>query len=275
MEKLELSDRNLLGSKWPLVFSGVLLVLLLSYYLNLRHHDVFARTTLGVVYGILGLAAMLFLSAYSIRKRIYSHRLGPLRSWLQAHIYMGIITVLFITLHTGLRISGTFSGLLFLLFLCVVISGTVGALIYNAVSLSLSKYGRNIPSADEASARFEKYLKDADGVASRCSDEFKKIYNAKIRPLFRVEGTKWSYLFREESRIMKDARDAFEEFKDLMPAGVDSDLDILCSIKLAKERLTYRWAKLGVLRVWLNLHVPLTAAMLSAAVIHILSIRYY
>ena len=52
-------------------------------------------------FGIIGSAMMLFMLAYSLRKRIrIFRRLGRLNHWLDVHIYFGVMGPLLVILHT-------------------------------------------------------------------------------------------------------------------------------------------------------------------------------
>jgi len=264
-----------LRSKWPLLFSAVLTLIFVSYYFYTQCTDPSDRATFKLVYGILGITAVFFLSLYIIRKNIYRYRLGSTQTWLQAHIYIGIISLVLIFVHSGFNITGTFSIFLLVLFLLVIISGIIGSLIYNITPLSLTKYGRDVKPKDEVVNIMENYLKEADRLVSNTSDEFREIYQKRIRPFFQSKRTKWGYLFMEEKELIDKRRKMVESCKNMVPGQDIYDLNILSSILVEKAKLSFMWAKTKMQGAWLNFHVPLTSAMLAAAVIHIWSIIYY
>ncbi|MET0556593.1 MAG: hypothetical protein ABW221_26380, partial [Vicinamibacteria bacterium] len=63
--------------------------------------------SLGLRLGVAGLAMMTVMHVYSARKRLgFLRRLGPLRSWLDFHILLGILGPLFVVLHSSLKVGG-------------------------------------------------------------------------------------------------------------------------------------------------------------------------
>ncbi len=81
-------------------------------------------------FGVVGSAMMIFMLAYSVRKR--SRRLakwGPLRRWLDIHIYFGIIGPLLIVLHTSFKVQGLVA-VSFWSMVAVVASGVLGRYLY-------------------------------------------------------------------------------------------------------------------------------------------------
>jgi hypothetical protein len=53
------------------------------------------------------------------------------------------------------------------------------------------------------------------------------------------------------------------------------DLNTLDGILMEKEKLSFTRAKLKLQSIWLNFHMPLTLALLTAAAIHIWTVLYY
>ena len=275
LKKIKRSEKNPLRSKWPLIFSAIAIPLALSYIFYLKDFDLFSRTTLGRFYGVAALLVIIYLASYRLRKSIYTIRLGPLQTWVQAHVYFGVLLIALLFLHMGYRFSGLFSGLLFVLTLLVVISGIVGTLIYRNIPLSLSKHGKEILTGDETVKRLEAYIEEADKVVSDAPAELMKVYSENIRPRFELNGVGWGYLFREERQLIMDSRALFDIIKESAPAHFDYDFDRLCSIYIEREKLYFKWMKVRALRGWRSLHIPLASATLTAAAVHIISIIYY
>ncbi len=83
--------------------------------------------------GIVGFAMMLLTeSAYSLRKREMVRPRGPLRSWLRAHIFTGIVGPYLVLLHTSWAFNGL-AGVLTLMMALVVGSGFIGRYFYTLV----------------------------------------------------------------------------------------------------------------------------------------------
>ncbi|MEZ4655062.1 MAG: hypothetical protein R3E12_16090 [Candidatus Eisenbacteria bacterium] len=113
----------------------------LPYYLtpfvDRPHHPGYAALrpagSRGLVFGVVGTAMMLALLLYSVRKR--SRKLvatGPVRKWLNFHIYLGIMGPLLITLHTSFRVTGLVA-LSYWSMVAVALSGAFGRYLYQQI----------------------------------------------------------------------------------------------------------------------------------------------
>jgi len=92
-----------------------------------------ARGFLGHSLGVLGFVLMLMTETlYSLRKRALRRPWGTMRSWLQFHIFTGIVGAYLVFLHAGWVFHGL-AGVLTLMTAVVVTSGFVGRYIYTAV----------------------------------------------------------------------------------------------------------------------------------------------
>lgn len=88
---------------------------------------------LGHMLGVIGFAMMIVTEiGYSARKRSTGPVRGTMRSWLQFHIYTGIVGPYLVLLHTAWHFNGL-AGLLTLMMAMVVASGFIGRYIYTAV----------------------------------------------------------------------------------------------------------------------------------------------
>ena len=88
---------------------------------------------LGHGLGIAGFLLMLFAeTGYTWRKNVHREGYGPLRRWLQAHVFTGLVGPYLVLLHTAFEFRGL-AGVTALLVLVVVASGIVGRFAYTAV----------------------------------------------------------------------------------------------------------------------------------------------
>ena len=83
-----------------LVLCAVAGVLLFEAFLSIVTILSFGRTPQGQVTGWIGLAIILLVFGYPIRKRAHQNRLWPHR-WLQIHMVAGVVGPLVIILHAG------------------------------------------------------------------------------------------------------------------------------------------------------------------------------
>lgn len=83
--------------------------------------------------GILGFSLMLATETlYSLRKRSRRARWGRMSSWLQFHIFTGLVGPYLVLLHTSWKFNGL-AGLVMLLTVVIVASGFTGRYIYTAI----------------------------------------------------------------------------------------------------------------------------------------------
>ncbi len=92
--------------------------------------------TLGMRFGIAGAAMMTLMLGYTLRKRWRPlRRLGPVRMWLDYHIFLGICGPLFILLHSSFKVKGLVS-LSFWSMVAVALSGILGRYLYRQIPRS-------------------------------------------------------------------------------------------------------------------------------------------
>ena len=73
-------------------------------YVGYRHYEyAHGGSWPGIVSGILGLVAIVFLMCFGIIKRRYRSSLGNLQTWLHLHVYLGLLVLLLILFHSGFR----------------------------------------------------------------------------------------------------------------------------------------------------------------------------
>ncbi len=90
-----------------------------------EHHTV-GGTPLGLWFGSISLAIFLFAVLLSLRKKIPLWRVGTVQRWLRAHIWLTILTIPLVILHSGFRLGGPMTTLLMVLYAIVMVSGFYG-----------------------------------------------------------------------------------------------------------------------------------------------------
>lgn len=83
----------------------------------------------GLTFGVAGGVLILFEFLLCWRKKVRTWRIGRTQIWMQAHIWLGLLTVPLLVLHSGLRWGGTLSTVLMALFLIVIASGVWGLIL--------------------------------------------------------------------------------------------------------------------------------------------------
>lgn len=87
--------------------------------------------------GIIGFVFMLMTETlYSLRKRSRSVKWGRMSTWLQLHIFTGLVGPYMVLLHTSWKFNGL-AGATTLLTIIIVISGVIGRYIFTRIPRTL------------------------------------------------------------------------------------------------------------------------------------------
>lgn len=90
-----------------------------------EHHTV-GGTPLGLAFGAISLGIFVFAALLSLRKKIPLWRVGTVQRWLRAHIWLTLLTIPLIILHSGFRLGGPMTTLLMAIYALVMVSGIYG-----------------------------------------------------------------------------------------------------------------------------------------------------
>ncbi len=83
-------------------------------------------TPLGLFYGILAFLIFIFAALLGPRRSRPALRVGPLKWWLKAHIWLSILTLPLVLMHGGFAMGGPMTQLLMWLYFIVMVSGFWG-----------------------------------------------------------------------------------------------------------------------------------------------------
>ena len=84
-------------------------------------------SAIGLLFGIVGFAFMIFAALLGARKRVPTWRLGRAQAWLRGHLWLGLLALPMILFHGGFHFGGTLTRVLMWLLIIVVFSGVFGA----------------------------------------------------------------------------------------------------------------------------------------------------
>ncbi len=90
-------------------------------------------STVGLIFGSLGFAFMIFAALLGARKRVPTWRLGRAQSWMRGHLWLGLLSLPLILFHGGFHFGGTLTRVLMWLLIITVASGLFGAILQNYV----------------------------------------------------------------------------------------------------------------------------------------------
>src|SRR5260221_6871427 len=84
-------------------------------------------SALGLAFGFVGFACMLFAAALGARKRVPTWRLGRAQAWMRGHLWLGFLALPLILFHGGFHFGGTLTRVLMWLLIITLLSGVFGA----------------------------------------------------------------------------------------------------------------------------------------------------
>jgi hypothetical protein len=261
-------------------------------------------SAMGLTYGILGYAMMLFAGLLGARKKVPVWRIGRAQTWMRGHLWLGLLSFPMILFHAGFAWKGPLTAVLMMLFTIVVLSGLIGAAIQHFVPQYMT---RNVPletiyeeiphvrqqlreEADQlvssicgplqeaAVAAGEDPASESAAVVTTAVIEVKPEDRAGLRRVY-LETIRPFLVNPEASRngVSSPAKSAevFQSLHRVLPRTVHpviEDLESICEEErqLNRQRKIYHF-----LHGWLLVHVPLSIALLVLGGIHaIVALQY-
>jgi len=236
-------------------------------------------STVGLWYGVIGSALMIFAGLLSALRKVPAWWwIGSRQAWLRGHIWLGLLSVVFIACHARLRMGGFVEMALWVVLAAVILSGIFGLVLQQFLPRWLAQR-----CADEAPyeqiphlCRLLRGKADAavDEVAPVPAEEgtfaaeLRTFHDQHVRSFLAVPVPRGSVL-REEQRA-SSVFDALRKRLDQSGAGATvlaatDRLEELCRERrqLAEQERLHHW-----LHGWLLLHIPLSVALLVLGVAH-------
>jgi hypothetical protein len=222
-----------------------------------------ASSVFGHGIGIIGFGLMLCTETlYSLRKRAKHKGLGRMSTWLQLHIFIGLVGSYMVLLHSSWKFNGL-AGALMLLTVIIVLSGVVGRYIYTAVPRTVD--GTEVAQRDLeqqialTDARLQELGAPRLAVAIPASGGAALVFGRTL--------DRWRY-HREVDRAMKALGDAGQIHARQIKDRLDERYRIqrqMQSLAIARR----------LLAVWHTIHIPIGVALFTVAFIHIGATVYY
>src|SRR2546425_827427 len=198
-------------------------------------------SAIGLAFGIIGFAFMIFAALLGARKRVPTWRIGRTQAWMRGHLWLGFLALPMILFHGGFHLGGTLTRVLVWLLIITVLSGVFGA--------ALQHYIPRVMTTDAP---------------------LRRLYLNEMRP----------FLERPKQRGQRltdagKASSAFAGLRTLLPAAAHvtlADLEDICdeARQLTRQERLHHW-----LHGWLLLHIPLSLALILLGAVHaVMALRY-
>lgn len=287
---------------WLIVSIAILVCSTWIYipYAEQAPHGPSGASAIGLTFGSVGFAFMIFAGLLGARKKVPVWRVGRAQAWMRGHLWLGMLSLPLIFFHGGFRFGGPLTTAIMVLLIIVVASGIFGAV--------LQHY---IPNVMTAEVPLETIYEQIDHVRQQLleeADAFVEDVTAPNGPLMVAAAARASAIATEELPVVgeKDveplqafyaremrpflqmpasrghalgdtakSKAIFEDLRRLLPPEVHetvTDLEEICE----EERQLRRQARMHhVLHDWLLVHVPLSLALLLLGAVHaVMALRF-
>ena len=94
-------------------------------------HRSVGGTPLGLVFGTISLGIFVFAALLGMRKKLPFLPVGNVQRWLRAHIWLTLLTIPLVLLHSGFRLGSPMTTTLMVLYAIVMVSGIYGLILQN------------------------------------------------------------------------------------------------------------------------------------------------
>jgi hypothetical protein len=88
---------------------------------------------MGLIFAFAGTAIIVFECLLGLRKKYPASPLGRLKTWLRAHVWLGLLSLLLILFHAGFRWGHGLAGAIMWMFLVIALSGIYGLALQNYI----------------------------------------------------------------------------------------------------------------------------------------------
>jgi hypothetical protein len=96
---------------------------------NPSDHRSIGGTPFGLILGTISLGIFVFAALLGVRKKLPFLPVGNVQRWLRGHIWLTLLTIPLIFLHSGFRLGGPMTTTLMVLYAIVMVSGIYGLIL--------------------------------------------------------------------------------------------------------------------------------------------------
>ena len=232
----------------------------------------------GLGYGIGAAVLLLLAMAYGVRRRFMKTatqwKLGRARNWLRVHLGLGVLFLLLVFLHSGLRLPhGVLTWWLLLLSLWVVLTGGLGWGLQKWVPKALSGLDTEV-LYERIPSLCETLKVRAERIAGQSDEPVRLLYERLLMPELEKPNRRLRYLIDNQGGRSLHWREVayLRDILDPEEAGRLMELETLVRTKL---ELDVHFTLQPLLRWWLVVHLPPAIVLFGLVLVHIGTVVYY
>jgi hypothetical protein len=235
---------------------------------NSLHRLLRPSGTIGQPFGVGGFVLMLVPVAYALRKKVARLRnVGSMKTWLDVHIFCGIVGPVLVTFHTSFRFNGLVA-VAYWSMIAVVLSGFAGRYLYVRIPRGMRGIELSRAELDARAAELSQRLADARLPPPLISKVGAFERGAVPSP---ESSPSLAGLFFGELRVR---RELAMLGRDIEEAGVAPDLlHEIAGVIAERATLLRHAAYLGKTKamfdIWHVFHMPLVYVMFGIVVLHV------
>jgi hypothetical protein len=254
---------------WAITALAVALSLSVVWVLSVR----FGRPDLFTGYALLGVC--LLLAFLSVRKRMLALPIGPVKIWMQVHLYAGVLSLVLFVLHIGWFNGGWLELMLGSLFLWIGGTGVYLWFLSKRIPKRLLGVGRDVVLEEiphmqqqQAEQAYELALKSTQlGEGVTLAD----YYQQKLVPYFHSPRSLFFGIvpsIRTRRRLLREL-DMLDRYLGAEGRELRNQI---CDLVRKKDELDVHWAMQNQLRFCLTMHVVGLWAFAMLVTVHVASV---
>ncbi len=260
-----------------LSFFAVLAITLLYLFVVVSRGSVPAASEFfGHSLGIFGFILMVMTETlYTLRKRARRRAWGKMSTWLEFHIFTGLVGPYMVLLHTAWKFNGL-AGIVMLMTAIIVASGFIGRYIYTAIPRTADGAEMEAAQIQEEIAAAEAALQHWMAGQSEATRTFSQRITRGLSPI--RAGDSWTAVI---GRAFTDLGYRLQWWAETRKANAATraklrELDALLKRQRTLKRQVQSLAMARhMLALWHAVHIPIGMALFTAAIIHIGAAIYY
>lgn len=216
--------------------------------------------------------AIVFLGLYNFRKKLPVLPWTSSAGWLQAHLYVGLSTVVLFGMHVSWRVpNGFFETTLTILYAATFVSGLVGLYWTRTLPKKLARVSEEV--IYERIPLLRSQLRDRaqqavlETVHSAGATTLGEFYSDRLHGFFEKSRGLW-YFLRPSNRLRKQLLSELTEVNRYLSDPERKTCEQLFALVRRRDDLDFHAALQWRLKAWLFVHIGLTYPLLVVASLH-------
>jgi hypothetical protein len=238
--------------------------------LERAHHEGYwqwkAGGSIGHRLGVVGSSMMVLMLLYSVRKRVGPlRRAGPLRAWLDGHIFLGVFGPLLVVLHSTFKVQGLVA-LSFWSMIVVAASGVLGRFLYLQIPRTRAGEELALAEIESQDRELSERLRTGFGLDETRLAELDAL--VAVPPRTGLLGGIWQILVGDLR--LRSALRAFARSCRSVPPRVFAEFEHVVRLKAQTRRRIALWDRVHELfHYWHVLHKPFAVVMYLFMIVHV------